>query len=81
MPDDATLLLLSWAQVAQALLLDDSERFKKPLGQLEQRLQRDFNISDIKLTSRTPDHYTVTYLEEGNRRVCAFAAKDVDDFV
>ncbi len=81
MPDDATLLLLSWAQVSHALLLDDSERYKEPLDQLEQRLQRDFNISDIKLTSRTPNHYTVTYLEEGTRRVCAFAAEDVDNFV
>ena len=80
MLDDAALLLLSWTQVAHALLLDDNDAYKETLAALEQRLQRDFSIFDITLTSRTPDRYTVTYLEEDVRRTAAFAAEEVDDF-
>ena len=80
MLDDAALLLLSWTQVAHALLLDDNDSYKETLDILEQRLRRDFSITDITLTARAQDRYTVTYLEQGTRRTAAFAAEEVDDF-
>ena len=80
MLDDAALLLLSWTQVAHALLLDDNDSYKETLDILEQRLRRDFSITDITLTARAQDRYTVTYLEQDTRRTAAFAAEEVDDF-
>lgn len=80
MLDDAALLLLSWTQVARALLLTDSDAYRETLAILEERLQRDYEIFDITLTSRTPDRYTVTYMEQETRRSAAFAAEEVDDF-
>ncbi|PWI58655.1 hypothetical protein [Sulfoacidibacillus thermotolerans] len=81
MTHDAELFVLSYAQLAAALLLDpNNEKYLIAKTELEERLLHNYGISHLEIVARSLDSYTLAFHENGEQKWVSFATDEVEDF-
>ncbi|MHB1630304.1 MAG: hypothetical protein ACYCVB_18360 [Bacilli bacterium] len=76
---DAELFILSFAQLAVALLLSpDNPVYLDALGQIELRLRQSFDVTELQMVARSTEEYTVSYKLGSELALLTFPAGEVE---
>jgi hypothetical protein len=71
-------LLLSWTQLNAIQLIMGEGAEASSLRIIEQKLEEEYNITDVRLVGRTLDEYAVAYSKEGQNEMIRFDAEEVE---
>ncbi len=76
---DAELFILSFAQLAVALLLSpDNPDYLDALRQIERRLRESFDVTELQMVARSTEKYTVSYKLGDDLALLTFPAEEVE---
>ncbi len=82
MSPDAELFILSYAQLATALVLTPTHAdYLTAKNAVEARLETTYGISQLLILARSIDFYTVAFQIDGEQQIISFAVDEVENFV
>lgn len=76
--NDYEILLLSWAQLTALQLVMGDEHDIESLRLIENKLEAEYDITEINLVGRTYETYTISFQKDGEVQLIRFDADEVD---